>query len=139
MLARSMGHNAFAQTLDHRKTARKGDALMVVQATTRSKCAEGLDTSTSSTRMPTEPQSMTGAAETLHKTNITKSGMPTWAIVILQVSYQQTDAFLQLISYLTSQRSSRLIVFGENGKVGLPVVNHAPLVMVLVIKPEQER
>ena len=139
MLAHSMGHNAFAQTLDHRKTARKGNALMVVQATTQSKCAEGLDTSTSSTRMPTEPQSMTGAAETLHKTNITKSGMPTWAIVILQVSYQQTDAFLQLISYLTSQRSSRLIVFGENGRVGLPVVNHAPLAMVQVIKPEQER
>ena len=139
MLARSMGHNAFAQTLDHRKTARKGDALMVVQATTRSKCAEGLDTSTSSTRMPTEPQSMTGAAETLHKTNITKSGMPTWAIVILQVSYQQTARFLKLISYLTSQRSSQLIVFGENGKVGPPVVNPATLAMVQVIKPGQER
>ena len=74
MLAHSTGRNAFAQTLDHRKTARKGNALMVVRATTQSKCVEGLDISTSSTRMPTEPQSMTGAAATLRKTNITKSG-----------------------------------------------------------------
>ena len=80
MLAHSMGHNAFAQTLGHKKTARKGNALMVVQATTASKCVEGLDTSISSTPMPTEPQLMIGAVETQRKTNITKNGLQTWAI-----------------------------------------------------------
>ena len=139
MLVCSMAPNVYAPTKVHREPVTLDNALMAALETTQSKCAEGLDTSTSSTRMPTEPQLMTGAAATLHKTNITKSGMPTWAIVILQVSYQQTDAFLQLISYLTSQRSSRLIVFGENGRVGLPVGNPAPLAMVQVIKPEQKR
>ena len=80
MLACSMGHNAYAQTLDHKKIVRKGDALMVVQVTTTSECVEGLDTSISSTPMNTEPQLMTGAVETQRKTNITKNGLQTWAI-----------------------------------------------------------
>ena len=44
MLACSMGHNAYAQTLDHKKIVRKENALMVVQVTTTSECVEGLDT-----------------------------------------------------------------------------------------------
>ena len=95
MLACSMGHNAFAQTLGHKKTARKGNALMVVQATTVSKCVEGLDTSISSIPMPTEPQLMIGAVETLCKTHITKNGIPIWATVAIQVSHQPTTGFLQ--------------------------------------------
>ena len=80
-LACSMGHSAYAQTLDHKKTARKGNAPMAVQATRASKCAEGLDTSTFSTLMRTKPQLMIGAVETLLKTSITKNGMPIWTIV----------------------------------------------------------
>ena len=83
MPACSMGHNAYAQTLGHKETARKGDALMVVQATTRSKCAEGLDTSTSSIRMHTKLQLMSGAVGTQCKTPTTKSGMQTWVTVAL--------------------------------------------------------
>ena len=83
MLVCSMGHIAYAQTLGHKKTALKGNALMVVQATTASKCVEGLDTSISSTLMCTAPQLMIGAVEIWHKTNISKNGMPTWVIVIL--------------------------------------------------------
>ena len=90
MLACSMGHSAYAQTLDHKKTARKGDALMAVQATTVSKCVEGLDTSISSTLMPTEPQLMIGAVETHYKTTITKNGMPIWPNVALQVNCVET-------------------------------------------------
>ena len=95
MPACSMGHNAYAQTLGHKETARKGDALMVVQVTTASKCVEGLDTSTSSIPMPTEPQLMIGAVETHCKTCITKNGIPIWATVALQVSHQPTTRFLQ--------------------------------------------
>ena len=94
MLACSMGHNAFAQTLGHKKTARKGNALMVVQGTIASKCVEGLDTSISSTPMPTEPQLMIGAVETHCKTNITKNGMLIWATVALQVSDKPTSVGL---------------------------------------------
>ena len=83
MPACSMGHNAYAQTLGHKEVARKADALMVVQATTASKCVEGLDTSISSTLMCTAPQLMIGAVAIWHKTNISKNGMPTWVIVIL--------------------------------------------------------
>ena len=82
MLACSMGHSAYAQTLDHKKTVRKGNAPMVVQATRASKCVEGLDTSTFSTLMRTKPQLMIGAVETLLKTSITRNGMPTWTIVV---------------------------------------------------------
>ena len=53
MPACSMGHNAYAQTLGHKDTARMGDALMVVQVTTASKCVEDLDTSICSTPMHT--------------------------------------------------------------------------------------
>ena len=80
MLACSMGHNAYAQTLDHKKIVRKENALMVVQVTTTSECVEGLDTSISFTPMNTEPQLKTGAVETQRKTNITKNGLQTWAI-----------------------------------------------------------
>ena len=76
-----MDHSAYAQILDHKKTARKGNALMVAQATRVSKCAEGLGTSTFSTLMHTKPQLMIGAVETLLKTSITRNGMLTWIIV----------------------------------------------------------
>ena len=84
MLACSMGHSAYAQTLDHKKTVRKGNAPMVVQATRASKCVEGLDTSISSILMHTVPHMMTGVVETQHKTNFTKNGMLIWSIVVLQ-------------------------------------------------------
>ena len=95
MLACSMGPNAYAQTLDHKKTARKTNALMAVQETIVSKCVEGLDTSISSTPMPTEPQLMIGAVETHCKTCITKNGIPIWATVAIQVSHQPPTRFLQ--------------------------------------------
>ena len=90
MLACSMGHSAYAQTLDHKKIVRKENALMVVQVTTTSGCVEGLDTSISSILMPTEPQLMIGAVETHCKTTITKNGMPIWPNVALQVNCVET-------------------------------------------------
>ena len=114
MLACSMGHSAYAQTLDHKKTVRRGDALMAVQATTVSKCVEGLDTSISSIPMPTEPQLMIGAVETRHRTNITKNGMPTWAIVVLQVSYEPTASqFLNIDILLNVTEEPTDCVWGE--------------------------
>ena len=82
MLECSMGHSAYALTLDHKETVRKGNALMVVQATTTSKCVEVLDTSTFSILMHTKPQLMIGAVETLLRTVIIKNGMPTWTSVV---------------------------------------------------------
>ena len=86
MLAYNMDHSASAQTLDHKEIVRKVNALMVVQVTVASKCAEGLDTSTFSTLMRTKPQLMIGAVETLLRTDIIKNGMLTWTSVALQVS-----------------------------------------------------
>ena len=81
MLACSTGPSAYAQTLDHRETARKRNALMAVQGTIVSKCVEGLDTSIFSTLMHTKRKLMIGDVETLHKIYITKNGMRTWVIV----------------------------------------------------------
>ena len=81
MLACSMGRSAYARTLDHKKTARKGNAPMAVQATRASKCVEGLDTSIFSTLMHTKLKLMIGDVETLHKIYFTKNGMPIWTIV----------------------------------------------------------
>ena len=82
MLDYNMGHNAFAQTLDHKELVREINVTMVVQATVASRCAEGLDTSISFILMPTKPLLMIGAVETLHKTGITKNGMTTWASAV---------------------------------------------------------
>ena len=81
MLACSMGRSAYARTLDHKKTARKGNAPMAVQATRASKCVEGLDTSIFSTLMHTKLKLMIGDVETQHRIYITKNGMRTWVIV----------------------------------------------------------
>ena len=43
MLACSMAHNAYAQTLGHKETVRQRNVIMVVQVTRTSKCAEGWD------------------------------------------------------------------------------------------------
>ena len=86
MLVCSMAHNASAQTLDLKEIVRRGNVLMVVQATTASKCVEGLDTSISSTLMHIKPQLMIGAAGALLKTYTTKNGMLTWINVVQQVS-----------------------------------------------------
>merc|ERR1719367_36612 len=49
--------------------------------------------------MPTKPLLMIGAAETLHKTSITKNGMLTWTIVIQQLKKpHQSQQQLQLQS-----------------------------------------
>ena len=81
MLACSMGHSAFAQTLGRKKTVTKGNAILVVQGTIVSECVEGLDISTSSTLMHTKPQLMIRAVEIHYKTNITKNGIAIWPIV----------------------------------------------------------
>ena len=86
MLGYSMGHNVYVQTLDRKETAREINATMVVLATVASRCVEGLDTSIFFIPMPTKPLLMIGAVETLHKTGITKNGMPTWASAVQQVS-----------------------------------------------------
>ena len=86
MLVYNMDHSVSAQTLDHKEIVRKGSAHTVVQATVVSKCAEGLDTSISSTLMHTVPHMMTGVVETQHKTTFTKNGMLTWTIVEQQVT-----------------------------------------------------
>ena len=77
MLVCSMGHNAFAQTLGHKKTARKGNALMVVQGTIASKCVEGLDTSIFSTPMRTGQPSIIMAVETQLRIPTIKNGIMT--------------------------------------------------------------
>ena len=82
MLECSMGHSAYALTLDHKETVRKGNALMVVQATTTLKCVEDLDTSIFSILMHTKPQLRIGAVETLLKIAITKNGMLIWNIAV---------------------------------------------------------
>ena len=84
MLVCSMAHNASAQTLDLKEIVRRGNVLMVVQATTASKCVEGLDTSISSTLMHTVPRMTTGVVEIQHKTCFTKNGMLTWSTVVVQ-------------------------------------------------------
>ena len=86
MLGYSMGHNVYVPTQDRKETARGINVTMVVQETVASRCAEGLDTSISSTLMPTKPLLMIGAAETQHKTSITKNGTLIWALVTIQVS-----------------------------------------------------
>ena len=85
MLECSMDHSAYAQTPDHKETVRKGNALMVVQATTTSRCVEALDTSIFSILMHTKPQLMIGAVETRLRTFIIKNGMLTWTSVVQQV------------------------------------------------------
>merc|ERR1712117_305406 len=55
MPALSMGRSAFAPTLGHKEPARKGCAIINVQATAPSECAEGSGTSTCSTPMITAP------------------------------------------------------------------------------------
>ena len=82
MLVCNMDPNAFAQTLAHKETVKKGNALMVVQATTTLKCVADLDTSIFSILMHTKPQLMIGAVETLLRTVIIKNGMPTWASAV---------------------------------------------------------
>ena len=91
MLACSMAHNAYAQTLGHKETVRQRNVIMVVQVTRTSKCAEGWDISTFFTLMHTKPQLMIGAVETQCRTNIIKNGMPTWATVRAQVSLKLGD------------------------------------------------
>ena len=86
MLGCSMGHSVYVQTLDHKEPARGINVTMLVQATVASRCAEGLGTSISFILMPTKPLLMIGAVEILHKTSITKNGMPTWIIAVLEVS-----------------------------------------------------
>ena len=85
MLACSMAHNAYAQTLGHKETVRQRNVIMVVQVTRTSKCAEGWDILTFFTLMHTKPQLMIGAVELQHKTCTTKNGMLTWTIVEQQV------------------------------------------------------
>ena len=82
MLACSMAPSAYAQTLGHRKTARKRNALIAVQETIVSECVEGLDTSIFSILMHTKPLLMIGAVETLLKTYSIKNGMLTWISVV---------------------------------------------------------
>ena len=86
MLACSMAHNAYAQTLGHKETARQRNVIIGVQVTRTSKCAEGWDISTFFTLMHTKPQLMIGAVELQHKTSTTKNGMLTWTIVEQQVT-----------------------------------------------------
>ena len=86
MLVCNMDHSAYALTLDHKETVRKGNALTVVQATTTSKCVEALDTSIFFILMHTRPQLMIGAAGALLRTYTTKNGMLTWINVVQQVS-----------------------------------------------------
>ena len=86
MLVCNMDPNAFAQTPARKEAVKKRNALMVVPGTTVSKCVEDLGTSISSTLMHTKQQLMIGAVETHCKTNITKNGMLTWIIVVLEVS-----------------------------------------------------
>ena len=88
MLVYNMDHSVSAQTLDHKEIVNKGNAPMVVLATVASKCAEGLDTSISSTLMHTVPHMMTGVVETRHKITFTRNGMLTWgSVVVRQVSH----------------------------------------------------
>ena len=91
MLVYNMDHSVSAQTLDQKEIVRKGNAPMVVQVTIASKCVEALDTSISSTLMHTVQHMKTGVVGTQHKTNITKNGMLTWGIVMVQqVSHSLT-------------------------------------------------
>ena len=94
MLGYSMGHNVYVLTLDRKETVRGKNVTMVVQATVASRCAEGLDISISSILMPIKPLLMIGAAETQHKTSITKNGMLTWIIAVLQVSLNMRSNFI---------------------------------------------
>ena len=88
MLGYSMVHNVYVQIVDHKETAREINVTMVVQATVASRCAEGLDTSTSFILMPTKLLLMTGVVETLLKTNITRNGMRTWTNVKPNLVFQ---------------------------------------------------
>ena len=88
MLVCNMDPNAFAQTLAHKETVKKRNALMVVPGITVSKCVEDLGTSISSTLMHTKQQLMIGAVETHCKTNITKNGTQIWNIAVIQVCNQ---------------------------------------------------
>ena len=102
MLDCNMDHSAYALTLDHKETVRKGNALTVVQATTASKCVEALDTSIFSILMHTKPQLMIGAAGALLRTSTTKNGMLTWISVVQQVSphsvgYKVTNLNIQTL------------------------------------------
>ena len=83
MLVCSMAPNVYAPTKVHREPVTLDNALMAALETTQSKCAEGLDTSTSSIRMHTKLQLMSGAVGTQCKTPTTKSGMQTWVTVAL--------------------------------------------------------
>ena len=87
MLVCNMDPNAFAQTQAHKEAVKKGNAIMVVPATTVSKCVADLGTSISSTLMHTEQQLMIGAVETLCRTNIIKNGTLIWTIVRIQASF----------------------------------------------------
>ena len=80
-LAYSMAPSVYAPTQVHREPVTLDNALMVALETARSKCAEGLGTSTSSTLMHTKQRLMTGAVGPQCKTPTIKSGIQTWVIV----------------------------------------------------------
>ena len=83
MLVCSMALSVYAPTQVQWELVMLDNALMAALETTQSKCAEGLDTSTSSIRMHTKLQLMSGAVGTQCKTPTTKSGMQTWVTVAL--------------------------------------------------------
>ena len=113
MLVCSMAPNVYAPTKVHREPVTLDNALMVALETARSKCAEGLGTSTSSTLMHTRLQLMTLDVEALHRTPTTKGGLKTWAIVTyqqpLQLLLQLQEKFLVQVRRITNETLS--IVF----------------------------
>ena len=86
MLAYSMAPSASVQTLVHREPVMLDSAPMDVLVPIQSKCAEGLDISTSSTLMHTKQRLMTGVVETQYRIPTTKNGTMIWVIVMLLVS-----------------------------------------------------
>ena len=82
MLVCSMALSVYAPTQVHKEPVMLDNALMAALETARSRCAEGLGTSTSSTRMRTKQQLMIGAAGTLYRTLTIKSGIKIWVIAV---------------------------------------------------------
>ena len=83
MLDCSMAPSAYVPILVLRERVMLDNALMAALETIQSRCAEGLDTSTFSTLMPTKQQLMIGAVATRCKIPTTKNGTMTWDIVVL--------------------------------------------------------
>ena len=68
-------------------------ALMDVLETIQSRCAEDLDTSTSSILIHTKQQLMMGDAVTQYRTPTTKSGIKTWVIVAYHQVHNAIQSF----------------------------------------------